>query len=584
MPFGRKAKPCRVFEYGCLPPVSGKDELLKELRLRNNYWNKLVEIDRLIRQRSALILLLPGDIEAAHLDAQIDLMRGEIKKGRQRTRSSITDADLKQRIKDSIAELRVLWEQNKKDRKPLIETTRADLAAIETEWRVARKAARADSGLYWCNYDDVDTAYDVARKETAKKWAFPKFRRFDGTGKVTVRWQNGLNANNVFDGTGTLLQIAPVHQDAWNHPVRSNRRKASRTTVRFRVRSENRSPVWVELPMVMHRPLPAGGEIRSASLVCGYVGGKPTYKLVITVAPPAHTLPEEGMHRGIRPTVGINLGWRKKDNDIRIAYWADEEGRHGELTLTSNTLAQFSKLNDLKSIRDKYFNEAISALALYISEGTIPDWLKADTTHLNKWRSKPRLLALVGKWRETRFTGDEIIYEALFYWRGRELHLHQWEANLRDQVQRHRRERYRIFAAQLAKDYSQIFIENHNLVVTKKKKATEDGTYLTTEVDTLRTIASPGILRGQIENACRREGVIFTKLDAKHITSKCHICGWQEKWNAAATITRECPGCKTEWDQDYNAARLLLQRGLDGGYLAVPQTTLEDDPNFCIGS
>ncbi|MBS3948441.1 MAG: hypothetical protein KGZ57_09130 [Dethiobacter sp.] len=52
MPFGRKARPCRVYEYGCLPPISGKEELQEALRLRNRYWNKLVEIDRPIRQES----------------------------------------------------------------------------------------------------------------------------------------------------------------------------------------------------------------------------------------------------------------------------------------------------------------------------------------------------------------------------------------------------------------------------------------------------------------------------------------------------------------------------------------------------
>jgi hypothetical protein len=562
MPFGRKAKPCRVYEYGCLPPTSGQEELREALRLRNRYWNKLVEIDRPIRQESLLTLLLPGDIEAAHLEVHISQMREELKKERQKTRTGQTDAKLKLKIKAAKAELRALWEQNKKDRKPLTEKNREKLNALEAQWIAARKAARADSGLYWCNYGDVEAAYDAARKAAIKKWSFTGYHKADGTGKLTVRWQNGLDVAAVFDCTSPLLQIAPVHSDAWEHPVRAVRRKAARTTVRFRVRTEGRSPVWVELPLILHRPLPAGGEIRSASLICEQVAGKATYKLVVTVAPPAHTLPKEGVHRGVRPMVGINLGWRKIDGGVRVAYWVDEDGRHGELLLNDrDIIAPFFKLNDLQSIRDNYFNEAKATLSQFMIENQPPEWLKTSAAHLDKWRSRKRLLSFLDEWRDRRFAGDENVYEALSFWKKRELHLYHWQANLRDQVRRRRREIYRIFAARLTRDYSQVFIDDFDLAKIKKKKPPEDGAYLTTDADTLRTVVSPGILRSQIENACKREGVIFTKLDPKHITQECHACGWQEKWNSSSNIRRECPACKADWDQDYNAARLLLQRG-----------------------
>lgn len=562
--YGRKSKPCRVYEYGCLPPVSGQEAMMQELFLRNRYWNSLVEIERDYREKCKEILRVPGDEQAETLEEKIKSLRDEVNKEKQKSRGNVVLASLNGQIRELDKELRQLWQKNKIARKEKQKSVRDALDRLDAERKEKQKSARKASGLYWCNYDDIETPYEAARKKAMKEGRQLRFRRFDGTGKLSVRYQQGLPVSDLFNDSSLLLQIDPVPSEAWASPVRAVRRKLSRTKVRIRARSENRSPVWLELPMVFHRPLPEGGEVRGASAVIEKVGGKPRYKLVITVALPG--VPEEGCHAASRPSIGIDIGWRLKDcGGIRVAYWHDEEGRNREVLLPENTVSQFLKLHDLRAIRDKHFNEIKAELSAFLEKA--PEWLKEKTKYLDKWRSQKRLLELLKHWEH--FRGDEEIFSSLEAWRKKEIHLYEWEANLRDQIIRRRREIYRIFAAWVAGNYGQVFIEDFNLAKIQKLPDPEDGAAVSLPPSRMRVIASPGIFREQLENACKREGVSVYRLDAKYTTRECHVCGHEEKWSAAARIIRGCPNCKAEWDQDHNAAILLLRRGLsanEGGF------------------
>ncbi len=52
--------------------------------------------------------------------------------------------------------------------------------------------------------------------------------------------------------------------------------------------------------------------------------------------------------------MALDLGWRLLPEGLRVAYWEDEQGEHGQLLLEPAVLWQFSKLNDLKSIQDQH--------------------------------------------------------------------------------------------------------------------------------------------------------------------------------------------------------------------------------------
>ena len=172
------------------------------------------------------------------------------------------------------------------------------------------------------------------------------------------------------------------------------------------------------------------------------------------------------------------------------------------------------------------------------------------------------MVMLTRKWLENRFSGDQEVVAYLEEWLKRERHLWDYEANLQDQVGRHRREIYRIFAAEIAKKYDHVFMEDFDLRGVLRKKKPESGTGGSTPPDRQRTIASVSTLRQAIENACRREGVEVARVPPMHSTTECHVCGHVEKFDAAGHIMRTCPKCHSIWDQDENAAIVILNRGL----------------------
>jgi hypothetical protein len=51
MPYGRKARSVRAYQFGALPPHEGWERTLEQHRLRTRYWNALVELERERRQR-----------------------------------------------------------------------------------------------------------------------------------------------------------------------------------------------------------------------------------------------------------------------------------------------------------------------------------------------------------------------------------------------------------------------------------------------------------------------------------------------------------------------------------------------------
>lgn len=554
--YGHESKPCMVYEYGCLAPTSGEDVLLAEMRRRNDLWNKLVEIDRAYRAKVREVIAPPEDPVAPLLE-ELASVQEEIKQRRKRERSGRVDVtDLQARASDLRTRIKEARQLAREERKRLAEVHRGLLDALDSERKQAVLQAKRGSGLYWTNADDVLASYETARKKAMRAGTDLKFHPWRGEGKIFIRYQHGLPVPGLFGGD-TKLQIAPVSQEAWDHPQRSVRRKAARTRVLFRVTSENRKPVWIELPMVMHRPIPAESEVRSAAIIRTKVGDKFKYKLTITA-----TIPENSRKLKRHGIIGIDLGWRIMKDGLRVAYWADNQNHSGELRLESRTIDAFAKLPDLQSIRDTHFNDIKKELTTWLAANSCPEWLQEATGSLEQWRSPRRLAGLITRWRENRFSGDEEIMSSIEQWLARENHLYHWQVNLQDQLGRRRREEYRKFAAWVANNYDKVVLEDFDLRQMAQKPKPEEGTSGSLPMDRQRVIASVSTLRQAIDNACRREGTEIIYAQAARTTIQCHKCGHVEKYDAANSVWHTCPKCGDLHDQDFNAAMNLVQYGL----------------------
>src|SRR6185295_8157008 len=105
--------------------------------------------------------------------------------------------------------------------------------------------------------------------------------------------------------------------------------------------------------------------------------------------------------------VGIDMGWRKVDQGLRVAAWHGSDGDQGTLILPQKLLDKAAYSERLRSIRDTIFNDVRDRLATWLSANAdiVPLWLKEATESIRQWRSQSRLAATVLRWRENRFTG-----------------------------------------------------------------------------------------------------------------------------------------------------------------------------------
>ena len=168
----------------------------------------------------------------------------------------------------------------------------------------------------------------------------------------------------------------------------------------------------------------------------------------------------------------MDLGWRLLPEGLRAAYWEDEHGDHGQLLLEPAVLWQFSKLNDLKSIQDQHLCAVLDTLGTWSKTNPLPAGI--DLSHVGEWRKPWRLLRLYRTWKDCRVEGDAAAFAALTAWKERHDHLHEWEAHLRDQVIRHRKEVYRRFVAGLLRTHGRVFLEDLQLRAMARKDQPEE--------------------------------------------------------------------------------------------------------------
>lgn len=608
MSFGNKSKPCRVYEYGCLAPVEGSADFIDVLFNRNLLWNRLVEVDRIFEKNFNELIeanaqkagISVEDLkklarEVEYLFDFKEAFEDDVKEFRQKARSGLVPVpEMKKRFDRAKKCYREKNAELKKVKREIRDACADELRLLEDARAEAVKAAMHSIELWWCNSDEERLEYEVARKRMLQDRAkgLPvslRFHAFDGTGKANVRLRErgmagpwGMPVENVFKPNNAFW-IEPVSEAAWLSPVRGDRRRLSRTNVHFRIGSNSKTPVWVVLPVIMHRPLPEGGIVRAASLIRERVGRHYRYKLAVTVEMPENRRKLVSKEKSI----AIDIGWRLTSIGLRVARWRDSEGNGGTLLLlkgkapagaeeigggvhrfvradgeeilcAENILANFEKVEDLRSLRDKHFDDAKAVLAAWVNDKCVPDMLKNNISGLNKWRSQKKMARLLNIWRENRFAGDQEMFVYLEEWSKRDEHLWDWEAHQRDKALRRRRELYRVFASLIEKRYGTVIYEDFDLRGIVKKPETMKGTKGSLPQDRQRFIAAVSEFRLAVKNACNREGTLVIEKDPAYTTRKCHVCGLVEKFDARKELFHKCSRCGAFWDQDDNAAINML--------------------------
>jgi len=489
---------------------------------RLTLWNQLVELDhRYDDKREAVVapwITMPGSF---------DYFEAERRKAKEQG-DEIRLGELSKQEKE--------WKRQRRETFKL-ESVKEQLKVLDQEEYEEARTLWLASTLYWVNHEEVKLAWQQARKKPGQL-RFHSWRNENG--KLSVRWQTGLPASEAFGGQSLLFCLTPVSEAAYLSPIRSERRKAARSVVSIRIASENRQPVWLTLPCVLHRPLPADGLIRSASVIRERIGTKYRWKLIVLVESAS-----SAEHRKCGSgTVAFKISWRIRPGGLRVAYWQDDRGQGGEYALPAEWRQAMEKVKDLGAIRKQHFNAFLEIFKAWLAKYKGPEWLQETTTSVGQWRSEGRLHSVVYALRKTRFDGDENLFAQLEDWHKRDRHLGEYEVNLRDQAITWRREEYRIFAAALAQRYERVITEHFNLSRIAQK--TED---VADRIRYQRILSAPSILRQAISNAIRREGgeYIELKLGDGH---NCPVCEQPEDQKQKGELEQRCLVCNSVYDRD----------------------------------
>ena len=574
---GVKGGTTRIYKYGCGQPVELLPQAELQLELETGYWNALTDIELRYRQgeRAAWGSVQPVEEIARDLDttlAELAAVRAEIeeaRRGRQGVRLEWRQRAeaLERRRQDLQKNLYAARSAHWKD-------VRVHVEALGAWRREAARGAYAEfsaRGLYWGNSMLVRDRYEVARRRAEQSLtrggrpAQLHPRTHDGTGFWAVRLEHvakdrdrPFTMRRIFDADSKwsrMLQIDPIDFTDWEHMSRGERRRRSRTQMRIRVASRGREPIWMELPLVMHRPLPDGAAVKAAEVLRRRVGTHFVYALLLTVHVGA-AADERALQA---PTLAVALGCEPHTDGLRVAVCLGSQGSLEEFVLPNRLLERFQTLDRLASERAKAYRAAAQEFdAWHVAHGDIaPGWLAAACRERSS-HAPEALRALTDYWRCHRFQGDETAFARLEEWRRRDKRRLEWEANLREKCLGFRMDLYRKFAHRVAGSYGRVVI--HKPVLHRRRERpmpeTRDGV-LRMSTRRLMQVAALFTLQTALEQA-------FAKVGGTRCVTPRGLELWRHfACNASDGTTGlevvRCPDCNQLFDPELNSCQHLVQ-------------------------
>ncbi len=601
-----------VYCYGTPSKVDIPDFAMDQLRLANRFWNGLVEIQHAHEQAVAEIWASHPELAKLNDEiAQLVEQGRELKEKADAARVTgrrryIADSDLKNELKQQREKLKAAKKNYRESKSLFYSQLKPEFTKLKDK-RVADikslRQAFASQGLHWGTYNAVSQSFDTAAKRVSSLRASGRssalrFHRFDGTGTWTVQLQREAG-----DPPRTWAAIVGG-QSKWRNDVKitteelseGSRRKRPRTILSIRIGRQGKDPMYLSIPINIHRPIPPEAEVTQIQVTRKRVGTQFRLSAAFSLRLPT---PAETKNPG---TVGINFGWRSNRSDgyLRTAVWygvgCDKQldlrewmdkwvtqkksvdgGMVGEIHVPDYWRRGMARMQRVRSQRDLNFNAIRSVVSRWLTahkdgaaslasawatehpNATKPLWTKPADVAL--WRSAGRLASLCLFWREHRQSGDDEILAVFEAWRKQDRHLFEWETNGVQRLIAQRKEVYLCVAEQLASVYGRVVIDNTNFqTLTMKETRIEEAD--NEQADLARSQArdaSPGLFREILKKETSKLGTILDIETSNGITHVHSVCDTWIDADTAQKIMLWCPVCETSFDQDENAARNLVR-------------------------
>lgn len=586
--FGHNSLPSKRYRYGALRPHGNLDLVLDQFYLMHKYANKRIELELLRRKEyyDTLRLRHPDVVrlmdEYSSIKAKLKAARAEIRGINAASRNKTMSAEQRKttaEMKKLETGVYTLLKAAKLEAGKDAETVKL-LKERDNEHHARVRAARADSGLYWGNYLEIDNA-----AKSFAKGAPPKFRVWREAlrlQKICVQVQNGISFEEALSGKNTLIRIK----------ITETRGTDSYAEVLLRVGSDEKTkPVWCKFDMLLHRRPPADAVIKWINLIRTWKGTRDEWSVDFVVSRRSGWAHEEAATTGI---VGVDVNWRVTPEGLRVAVWAGSDGKTGSLTLSTKDLSRWEWVSKFQNWRARLLATTVDRLTKFAETcPKLPDWWEARTQSMSRW-GPSRMVELVLFWETNRFVGDDDIFSlvhgypiegirlqdkrALMYhgWFLQDRRLLDFEDGTRKRAVRWRNDVYRCLASQLRKEYATVVIEDTDWSKLAKKAAAEkDDKVENLTASSNRQLAAPGIL-----SRILTEGFNTTLFaPAANTTRKCWRCGKMDAFDAATELVRICRHCNEKDDQDSRAAMNLLAFATSPEAAEAPRSCLAVDPD-----
>lgn len=506
----------------------------------HRYRNRLceLEIDKRKRHEELLQRLAPGYVAACNAVEAAETRLAEIREAiqaervKQRTKKPTGCDSLTAEATATKAQLKQLRATRKIEKQAAYSMPAvAEAMKVNTAQHKAQCAeAKTASGLYWGTEAIVRQACG-----SFASGAPPRFKRYDGEGQLAVQLQGGLDCADA-ERSNTLCYLG----DAIDR---------KRRWCYIRIGSDGRAPIFARVPIVFHRPLPAG-RIKWAYLERRKIASHVRWSIRLTI----DCDPETDRCRD--GEVAIHTGCRMEPSGLRVCTWLGSDGERGCLRLPTSHCDDYYKLDEIKSQRDLAFNEAIGQFMQWRAKQTeLPEWLSELTSHIHQWKSANRLDDLAWRMYAHPTHDDDDIVDRLMDWRKQDKHRWQNERRLSVRIVRRRNDLFRNFAKQMSDRYGVAIVSPIDAKELTENSNPEDLERDNTQAHRHAKWAAVSTLTQCVREKFPLHCIEVSSVD---ITRQCCNCG---TLSASTSRKVQCLECGHTHDVDDNAVVNTLARG-----------------------
>ncbi len=488
----------------------------------------------------------------------------------------------------------------------------ADASQVKFAEEKALKSAMVERGLYHATAYLIGNQHKTAVKNLTEKRkqgvpAQLRHHRFESTGNlmVALKSREGINTREpaeVSDPSGphrnTFCMKIPTEND-WDGLTNSQRRHDGRVVARFRIAAGKADETTViELPVQVHRALPADAIIKSVTLNVSKSGTRKIAHILLSVTiPDPVQLPDES-------TLFCHFGWRsERTNDskaVRSLTWRADaplnewpamkvDPRYANLArcmtvsddLMSGTVAipaawsdKISISDELRSTRDDALNTIRKELVTWLKDvGPIdhPTYVDRETglpvnisaADVARWLSPRRFVTLALGWRHNPPTqaNAATITASLEAWRAMDKRLYNTQVDTSTRAARRRDDLYAQVANLLGSAYDTIIMDDadHAELATRPNKDESITNELTTLLGRQRSFTAAATLRQKITSVAARHGASVTKVSSAYVSTIHTACATLNT-RKKGEMKVMCRTCKTKYDVDDNALDVIELR------------------------